>query len=428
MSMRVHIQGGRLIDPARQIDQPADLYLADGKVVAVGHPPDGFTADRIIDAHGQVVCPGLIDLGVHLREPGQEYKATIASETRAAAAGGITTLICMPDTQPVIDTPATWELIRRRAKAAGRARVLALGALTQGLAGEQLAEMAALKAAGCVAVTNGRHRLANTLVMRRAMEYATTFDLPLVLCSEDPHLKGRGCVHEGAMATRLGLPGIPAAAETVAVARDLALSEHTGSRSHFHTLSTGRAVEMIAQARRANRKLSADVAVHQLFLVENDIDDFDTRCHLDPPLRTAADRDRLRRALAEGELDLICSDHQPHEADAKAQPFPATAPGLSGLETLLPLTLKLVHEGLLSLPRALALVTAGPAAALDLPYGRLAPGDSADICIFDPDRVWRLRADAMVSAGHNTPFDGWEFRGRVTHTLFEGRITYRLES
>lgn len=425
-AVNLHIRGGRLIDPANGIDEPLDLWLADGRVVAVGQAPDDFRVDEVLDASGQVVCPGLVDLGVYLREPGFEHKATIASETRAAAAGGITTLVCMPQTEPVIDTPAVWELIRRRAKACGNARVLAVGALTQDLAGEQLAEMGALKASGCVAVSNGRNRLANTLVARRAMEYASTFELPVILCSEDPHLKANGVAHEGAVATRLGLPGIPAAAETVAVARDLALTEHTGCRSHFHTLSTGRAAEMIARARREQRHISADVAVHQLFLLETDVDGFRAECRVDPPLRTHADRERLRQAVAEGGIEVICSDHQPHEADAKNQPFPATAPGISGLETLLPLTLKLVEEGVLDLPRAIACLTSGPAQVLGLDLGHLSVGASADLCIFDPEAVWRFEAERMLSAGRNTPFDGWEFRGRVTWTLFEGRVTYRL--
>ncbi len=425
---RIHIKGGRLIDPANGIDDQLDLWLADGRVLAVGDPPQGFVPDQVIDATGRIVCPGLIDLGVHLREPGQEHKGTICSEARAAARGGITTLVCMPDTQPVIDTPAVWELIRRRAKACGSARVLAIGALTQGLGGEQLAEMGALKQAGCVAVSNTRRPMASTLVSRHALEYASTFDLPVILCSEDPHLKAKGCVHEGAVASRLGLPGIPAAAETVAVARDLALTEHTGSRSHFHTLSTGRAIEMIRQARQDGARLSAGVAIHQLFLMDTDVDGFDAACHVDPPLRTQSDRDRLRQALRDGDIQVICSDHQPHEADAKTEPFPLTAPGISGLETLLPLSLKLVEEGVLDLPTAIAALTAGPARALDLPLGRLEPGRSADICIFDPDAIWDLNPENMASRGKNTPFAGWEFRGRVTHTLFEGRLTWSSDS
>jgi dihydroorotase len=425
---RIHIRGGRLIDPANGIDDQLDLWLQDGRVLATGNRPEGFEAEQTLDASKRIVCPGLIDLGVHLREPGQEHKGTICSEARAAAKGGITTLVCMPDTQPVIDTPAVWELIRRRAKACGSARVLAIGALTRSLEGDQLAEMSALKQAGCVAVSNTRRRMANTLVTRHALEYASTFDLPVLLCSEDPHLKANGSVHEGAVASRLGLPGIPAAAETVAVARDLALTEHTGCRSHFHTLSTGRAIEMIRQARQGGAQLSAGVAIHQLFLMDTDVDGFDAACHVDPPLRTQTDRDRLRQAVSEGDIQVICSDHQPHEADAKTEPFPLTAPGISGLETLLPLSLKLVEEGVLDLSTAIATLTAGPARVLDLPLGRLDPGRSADICIFDPEAIWELEPEAMASQGKNTPFAGWEFRGQVTHTLFEGRLTWSSET
>lgn len=425
---QINIRGGRVIDPANRLDETLDLFVRDGRIAALGQAPDGFSADQVIDAEGQIVCPGLIDIGVHLREPGAEHKATIASETAAAAKGGITTLVCMPDTQPVIDTPAVWELIRRRAKSCGKARVLAMGALSKNLEGKQLSEMGALKQAGCVGVTNSRQPLANTLTARRAMEYACTFDLPILLCSEDIHLKANGCVHEGALATRLGLPGIPTAAETVAVARDLALTEHTGSRSHFHTLSSGRAAQMIAQARQSGSRISADVAIHQLFLLENDVDGYRADCHVDPPLRTSSDRDQLRSTVAKGDIEVICSDHQPHEADAKTEPFPLTAPGISGLETLLPLTLKLVEEGVLALPDAIARLTQGPARVLGLPLGQLQPGSSADICIFDPQVPWELQTEQMLSAGKNTPFAGMEFRGRVTHTLFEGRLTYRLES
>jgi dihydroorotase len=424
----LQIQGGHLIDPANDVNEPKDLYIENGLVVAVGNQPKGFEADESIDARGKIVCPGFIDLGVHLREPGEEHKATICSEGKAAAKGGITTLICMPDTRPVIDTPAVWELIRRRAKACGNARVLAIGALTRSLEGEQLAEMGALQKAGCIAVSNYRQRMANTLVTRHALEYARTFDLPVILCSEDPHLKGDGCVHEGSIATRLGLPGIPSAAETVAIARDLALTEHTDSRSHFHTLSTGRAIEMIRQAKQGGAKLSADVAIHQLFLMDMDVDGFNADCHVNPPLRTQTDRDMLRQAVAAGDIEVICSDHQPHEADAKTEPFPLTAPGISGLETLLPLCLKLVEEHILDLPTAIARLTQGPAETLGLPLGRLDVGCSADICIFDPEEIWTLQPDEMISNGRNTPFANWEFRGKVTHTLFEGRLTWRAEA
>lgn len=423
----ISIIGGRLIDPANQLDDLLDLHLAEGRVLAIGKAPPGFEPERIINARGQVVCPGLIDLAANLREPGMENKATIASETRAAARGGITTLICTPDTEPVIDTPAVWELIRRRAKGCALSRVLAVGALTQDLAGEALAEMAALRDAGCVAVGNANRPLANTLVERRALEYAATFGLTVFLRAEDRHLKGGGCAHEGAVATRLGLPGIPAAAETVAVARDLMLAEHTNARIHFRTLSTAAAVRMLGDTGRSQLAVSADVAIHQLHLTEMDIDDFNAECHVSPPLRTLSDREALRQGVRSGVVGVICSDHQPHERDAKEAPFPETAPGISGLESLLPLTLRLVEEGVLDLPTAIARLTTGPARVIAQDLGHLSPGAWADICIFDPAAVWEFRRDEMVSAGHNTPFDGWEFRGRVTHTLFEGRVVFALE-
>jgi len=421
---RISIRNGRVIDPANQMDAQQDLHIAEGKVVASGQAPDGFTADRIVDASGLIVMPGIVDLSARLREPGEEYKATIVSETTAAACGGITTVICPPDTDPVIDTPAVAELIRRRAKQSARARVLTIGGLTRGLAGEHLTEMAALKAAGCVAVGNARLPLANTLVERRALEYASTFELNVFLHPEDHHLSDGGCVHEGRVGTRLGLPGIPEAAESVAVTRDLALARHTGARIHFRGLSTGAAVQMIRDAQAQGLPVTADVAAHQLHLTEMDVGEFDANCHVLPPLRTLEDREALRAGVRDGTLTAICSDHQPHEPDAKLAPFPSTAPGISSLETLLPLTLRLVQEGVLDLATAIARLTQGPANVVDLPFGNLADGNWADLCLFDPDRHWHLSARDLVSWGHNTPFDGWDFTGLVTHTLFEGRLVY----
>lgn len=419
------IIGGRLIDPANEIDDHLDLHIAAGRILAIGNAPPGFDPQCTIDATNQVVCPGLIDLSASLREPGQEHKGTIANETAAAARGGITTVICTPDTDPVIDTPAVWELIRRRAKAAGNARVLAIGALTHQLAGTQLSEMAALKQAGCVAVGNAREPLASTLVERRAMEYAATFGLTVLLRPEDRHLKADGCAHEGAVATRLGIPGIPSAAETVAVARDLALAEHTGAIVHFRSLSTATATRMMRDGITSHLPISADVAIHQLHLTEQDIDGFDASCHVSPPLRTLADREALRAAVRDGAIAVVCSDHQPHDVDAKEAPFPETAPGISGLETLLALTLRLVEEGVLELDTAIARLTTGPATVLKLPYGTLTPDAVADVCVFDPNAVWTLHREYMTSSGHNTPFDGWEFRGKVTHTLYEGRLVFQ---
>jgi dihydroorotase len=424
---RLHISGGRLIDPANGIDGQLDVFVADGRIAAIGTQPDGFSADRTIDASGCVVCPGLVDLCARLREPGQEHKATIASESAAAASGGITTLCCPPDTLPVVETPADIELIRLRAEAAGKARVVTLGALTRGLQGEQLSEMAALKQAGCVGVSNAMLPLANTLVQRRAMEYAATFNLTVFLFASDHWLAGGGCAHEGKVAARLGLPGIPEAAETAAVARDLALVEQTGVRAHFCRLTTARAVRMVARARYDGLPVSFDTAMPYLYLTEIDISDFDSRCHVMPPLRTVEDRQGLRDALQQGSLDAICSDHQPHEPDAKQGPFPSTEPGISGLDTLLPLGLRLVEESITDLSGLLRCMTSAPAEILGLPCGTLATGSSADICIFNPELSWLLDAQSVRSNGLNTPFLGWEMKGRVTHTLLGGRMVHELE-
>lgn len=425
--MKIAIVNGLIIDPANGVDTVGDLYIANGCIAAIGAAPPGFSAQRRIDAAGKVVCPGLVDLGARLREPGQEHKATIASETRAAARGGVTSLCCPPDTSPVVDTPAVAELIRQRAAAAGMARVYTLGALTQGLDGQRLSEMAALQRAHCVGLSNALVPMANTQVLRRAMEYAATFHMTVFLQAEDPWLRNNGCVHEGMMATRLGLPGIPEAAETVAVARDLALIEHTGVRAHFCRLSTGKALRMVARAQYDGLPITADVSAHQLFLTEIDVGDFNAQCHVLPPLRTQRDRDALRKGVANNTLAAVCSDHQPHEPDAKLAPFGATAAGISGLETLLPLMLRLVTDGVLPLNDALARVTAQPARILGIEAGTLTPGRPADVCIFDPEDYWTLEPERLASRGHNTPFAGWELRGRVTHTLLGGKLVYERE-
>ena len=423
--MSISIVNGRLIDPAHDIDDLLDLHIDGTTVVAVGDAPAEFAADEIIDARGMIVCPGLVDLAACLREPGFEHKATLASEAAAAARGGITTVLCTPDTNPVIDNAAVVELIHRMARKLGKTRILATGALTRGLKGEQLAEMASLVQVGCVAVSNVSRPLGSTLVERRALEYASTFGLTVFLRPEDRHLRAGGCAHEGAVATRLGLPGIPSAAESVAVARDLALAEHSQAKIHFRALSTMTAARMIGEAQAAGLAVSADVAAHQLHLTEMDVEGFNAECHVSPPFRTLTDRDALRRAVADGTITAICSDHQPHEPDAKERPFPETEPGISGLETLLGLTLRLVDEGVLDLPTAIARVTSGPADILGLPYGRLGVGSPADVCVINLEQRWTLQRDTMISAGHNTPFDGWDFPGTVTTTIFNGRVVYR---
>lgn len=421
--MRVAIYNGRLIDPAHQIDARTDLFVAGGRIAGIGQPPEGFNADRVIDARDRIVCPGLIDLCARLREPGAEHKATIASETAAAAAAGITTLLCPPDTDPVIDEPAVVELIRRRAEAAGQTRVLTLGALTHRLRGERLAEMAALQEAGCVGVSDGGRPVASARVLRRALEYAATFGLTVFLTPLDLAL-GHGDAHEGQVATRMGLAGIPAAAETGVIARDLELIRDLGVRVHFGRLSCARSVELVARAQADGLPVTADVAVHQLHLTEIDLTGFDSRCHVRPPLRGSRDRDALRAGLASGVLGALCSDHQPHEPDAKQAPFGDTEPGISGLDTLLALSLRLAADELLPLSASIERLTWGPARILGLESGHLGVGAPADVCIFDPEADWRVEPDRLRSQGRNSPFLGWELSGRVTHTLLEGRVIH----
>ncbi len=422
--MGLVIKGGRVIDPANDVDAVQDIFVQDGFITGVGQAPADFTAERTLDASGHVVCPGLIDLRARLREPGLEYKASIDSETRAAVAAGITTLCCPPDTDPVIDTPAMAQMIQSRAWQVGLAFIHPLGALSRGLAGEMLTDMASLDEAGCVGFSNALAPITNTAVLRHAMEYAASFDLTVFLHSEDAWLRGQGVVHEGEVGTRLGLPGIPEAAETVGVARDLALIEQTGVRAHFCGLSSRRALTMVAEAQRQGLQVTADVTAHHLHLTEHDIGFFNTLCHVLPPLRGSRDRDALREGLKSGVLGAICSDHQPHEPDAKLAPFGDSEPGISGLETLLPLTLKLVDDGLVTLSQAIALLTHRPAGILGVDAGHLGLGATADICIFDPKTTWTLTPERLVSRGHNTPFGGWEFRGQVTHTLVGGTVVF----
>jgi len=425
---RIKISGGRLIDPGNRIDGLLDLYIVDGRIAAIGTAPDGFSADIELAAGGLLVIPGLIDLCARLREPGQEHKASIDSECRAAAAGGITTLCCPPDTNPVIDTPAVVELIRHRTQQVGAARVVTLGALTRGLRGEHLSEMAALQQAGCVGVSNAMMPLASTLIERRTFEYAATFGLTVFLHADDAALSANGCIHEGQLSTRLGLPGIPQAAETVAVARDLALIQQTGVRAHFCRLTTQPAVRMVARAQFDGIPVSADVAIPNLYLSELDTIEFGADYHFIPPLRTQEDREGLRKGVFSDTLSALCSDHQPHEPDAKLAPFPATEPGASGVDSLLSLTLKLVEEHQNLLPDVIARVTSGPAKILNIPYGDLSVGRAADLCIFDPHSSWRLDETSMNSQGKNTPFRGWEMPGRVRYTLRDGHIIYSSEN
>ena len=402
----------------------ADIAVDGGNIAAVGAPPPTFKPQTTVEAQGLVAIPGLVDLGVYLREPGYEHKATIASETAAAAAGGITTLVCMPQTYPVVDSPTTVELIQNRANASDLCRVLVAGAITKELRGAELSEMGALKEAGCVAVGNLSQPFASALVLKRALEYAAGLELPVFFHPQDASLSHDGCAHEGAVATRLGLAGIPASAETAALSQCLVLAEDTGAAVHFCRLSCAQSVPLLREAQKSGLRVSADVAVHQLLLTEECLADFDSNYRVSPPLRSEDDRRALLAGLADGVIGAVCSDHQPHDLGSKLRPFPSSAPGISALETLLPLLLRLVERGELDAGTALRSVTSAPAGILGLGGGRLAAGEAADLCLFDPAESWRLSQQTMVSSGCNTPFAGQSFKGRVRYTVCGGKVVY----
>lgn len=423
--MQTQILGARLIDPASGRDEVADLFIADGLVQAIGTCPAGFEAQRTIEANGLVAAPGLVDLNVALREPGYSRKGTIPSETGAAAAGGVTSLCCPPQTRPILDTPAVAELVLDRAQASGRARVYPIGALTRELAGSQLAELVALRDAGCVAFGNGLAPLADNRTLRRALEYAATFDLTVIFHSQDADLANGGLAHEGPTASFLGLAGIPETAETVALARNLLLVEQAGVRAHFSQLTSARGAQMIADAQARGLRVTADVAMYQLILTDEALHGFSSLYHVQPPLRTVSDREALRDAVRCGVIGAIASHHQPHEADAKEAPFGATEPGISSVEVLLPLALTLVQDGLLDLPTLLARLTQGPADALNLPAGRLAEGASADLVLFDPSGS-TVVGEHWLSRGRNCPFLGHSLPGQVRYTLLSGALTHGI--
>ena len=420
--MNLRIKNGRVIDPASQLDAQQDIFVENGKIVAISSELNEFVADQEIDATDLIVCPGLIDLNARM---GEKPTATIDSETRAAVKGGITSLCVPPDTAPIIDTPAAIELIEDRAKKAGRTMVHTIGALTQQLQGELLSEMLALKEAGCIGISNGLNSIKNTLIQRRAMEYAATLDLTLFINAADPWLQSQGCVHEGTVSTRLGLGGIPEAAETIAVTRDLLLIEQTGVSAHFHNLSTARAVQMIGEAQQRGLPVTADVSAHQLHLSEHDIGNYDSLSHVMPPLRSTRDREQLQQGIRDGVISAICSHHQPLSNDAKLGPFAETTPGISGLETLLPLTLKLVDDDELSLQQAIACLTSQPANILRIDAGHLKVGSQADICIINPNAHNECQPQQFLSAGKNSPFAGWLFNTEVDITLINGNIIYQ---
>ena len=413
----IHIRNGRVIDPRAGVDARADLYVAAGRVAAIGEMPSGFSAQRTIDATGKVVCPGFIDLSTRL--------AGLESELAAAVAGGVTAVACPPDTKPALDEPGLVERLVRRSEALGLARVYPIGALTQQLAGEKLAEMNSLAHAGCIAFSQAKQPIFDTQVLLRAMQYAATFDYAIRLRPQDHYLARDGVAHDGEVASRLGLAGIPVCAETVAISTALHLAQQTGVRLHLARLSSAAGVALVRAAKRDGVKVSCDVAIHYLHLSETDIGYFDTQARFDPPLRSGADRDALRAAAADG-LAAICSDHTPVDADGKQLPFAEAVPGATGLELLLSLLLKWAGEQKVPLSTALARVTCDPAAILGVDGGSLAVGAPADLCIFDPSEPWVVTPDALRSQGKNSPFMGYEMAGRVHTTLVGGRVVFEI--
>ena len=425
--MRLLIQGGRVVDPAQGFVAVADLLLADGVVARVGDPGERLRpgkAAEVLDAEGLVVAPGLIDLHVHLREPGQEYKETVRTGTMAAAAGGFTAVACMANTEPVNDNRSVTEHILAEARRHGYARVHPVGAVSKRLAGEELAEIGEMVAAGAVAVSDDGKPVMNAELMRRALLYAQHFGIPVVQHAEDLHLSSAGVMHEGEWSTRLGLPGIPGSAEDVMVARDLLLLEDTGGRYHVAHLSTARSLAMVRRAKAQGLGVTCEVAPHHLVLTDEEVaaSGFSTQTKMKPPLRSAADREALLDGLADGTVDAIASDHAPHHADEKDVEFNLAPFGILGLETTLSLCLdRLVRPGVIGLPRLVELLSTGPARAFGLPGGTLVPGSPADVTLFAPDKRVTVDAGRFRSRSRNTPFDGWKLRGAPVATIVGGK-------
>lgn len=422
--MRLTLRGGRVIDPASGLDGIHDLHLADGRILALGAAPAGFAAERVLEAAGCVVAPGLIDLSARLREPGYEYRATLESEMQAALAGGVTSLVCPPDTDPPLDEPGLVEMLKFRARNLPGPRVYPVGALTLGLQGTCITEMSELTEAGCLAFSQADAPLTDTQVLMRAMQYASTFGYPVWLRPQDPHLARNGIAHEGATAGALGLVGIPVVAETLAIGAIVQLMRATGARVHLCRLSSAAGLALVRAAKAEGLPLTCDVAAHHLHLTDAELVRFDSQAHVVPPLRSETDRRALVAGLADGSIDAVCSDHAPHDDEAKEVPFGESEPGASGVELLLPLTLGWAQEAGLGLPAALAAVTSRPAAVLGLGLGRLVEGAPADLCIFDAQGRWTVARESLRSQGRNSPFLGREVSGRVRYTVIDGHLDF----
>ena len=432
--MKLHIKNGRMIDPANGIDQVQDLFIVDGKIAAVGAAPAGFTADTTIDAAGLVVAPGLVDLAARLREPGYEYKATLKSEMQAAMQGGVTTLVCPPDTEPVLDEPGLVEMLKYRAGKLNQARVHPLGALTTGLKGEALTEMVELTDAGCIGFSQAEAPITDTNVLLRALQYANTFGYTVWVRPQDAHIGRGGIAHSGPLASRLGLSGVPVMSETIALHTVFELVRATGARVHLCRLSSAAGLELVRAARKEGLPVTCDVGAHHVHMTDADIGFFDSNARVTPPFRSQRDRDAIRAALFDGTIDAICSDHTPVDDDEKLLPFGEASPGATGLELLLSLALKWADEyaagqhvsaGALSpLARALSRVTSDPARVAGLAAGTLSIGANADVVVFDPQARWKVEASALASQGKHTPFLGYELVGQVRATVVGGRVAF----
>ncbi|MFY8107179.1 MAG: dihydroorotase [Elstera sp.] len=419
------IQNARLLDPTAGTDQPGDALILDGKIAATSKSLPIPVGAETLDADGACLAPGLIDLRTHGRDPGQEHKETLRTQVDAAVAGGITAMGVIPDTEPGIEDPTSVAWLVQRSRALGKARVLPYAAMTQGRKGQQLTEFGLLQEAGAVAFADGAKATTDALVLRRALAYARTFGAVLFTHPEDRALTRHACATEGEYATRLGLPGAPAAAELLQVQRDLLLAELTGGRLHIGPITTGAAVEAIRAAKAKGVRVTCDTAAAYITLNEIAIADYRTFTKLSPPLRREEDRQAIIDGLADGTIDALSSDHTPEDQDAKRLPFVAAEPGIIGLETLLPLGLAPVHQGRISLMDLLRRLTVAPAAILGQPVPSLAAGAVADLVLFDPDAPVRLNAATMRSKSKNTPFDGFPSQGKVLATLVGGRIVYR---
>ena len=421
MTDAILLKGGRLIDPKNHHDGICDLLLQAGKVARVDKQISDFTDLRVIDVRGKWVVPGFIDLHVHLREPGEESKETILSGSRAAVSGGYTAIVAMPNTKTVNDNPQVTEFVLNRAREANLCRVYPAGAISKGLKGEEMAEMGQLVEAGCVCVTDDGRPIMNAALMRRALQYAKAFSIPVMVHEEDLNLSRKGLMTEGARATRMGLLPIPPSAEVAMVARDLVLAEECGGRLHIAHLSCAGSVRLVREAQSRGIRVTAEVTPHHFSLTDSELEGYNTHAKMNPPLRQMKDLDAIREAMIDGTLCAIATDHAPHGVLDKQVEFEKAANGIVGLETALPLTLELVHQGILSITRAIELLTSGPAEAFGLPGGHLSVGAPADVTVVDPEAKWQIDARRFYSKSRNSPFDGRQVRGRVTDCFVGGR-------